>query len=340
MNLDIVYDALEVEFPKARIDAMRHGTEMSSSMRPLAAALWAFFVGLFVSYLIVLNMQESGINRTIVFFSIMAVVLIAAAITYLYQAHQSKRATIRRLRFEVFAADNDLNYDPIMYEPSHQGVLFAEGADRRVVDMLRAGDDFEIGNFVRTVRQGKYTTEKTNGYIRITLPRRVAHMLLDAKSNNMNLFGVSLSNLDLAIDRSQKLSLEGNFDDYFTLYAPKEYERDAFYVFTPDLMALLIDYLASCDVEVIDNQLFIYSTKFELLDKATLAKIFMIITTVGGKAISQTDHYADEKVGSRRRDVVAKQGRRLKWGVPWQVVAFLVFYALYAIAQIVADWRG
>ena len=39
--------------------------------------------------------------------------------------------------------------------------------------------------------------------------------------------------------RTQVLSLEGDFDRYFTLYCPKEYERDALYVFTPDLMALL-----------------------------------------------------------------------------------------------------
>lgn len=37
------------------------------------------------------------------------------------------------------------------------------------------------------------------------------------------------------------LSLEGDFDRYFTLYCPGDYERDALYVFTPDLLALLID---------------------------------------------------------------------------------------------------
>lgn len=50
--------------------------------------------------------------------------------------------------------------------------------------------------------------------------------------------------------RDQVLSLEGDFDRYFTPYCPKQYERDALSVFTPDLMALCIDEAAPFDIEI------------------------------------------------------------------------------------------
>ena len=51
----------------------------------------------------------------------------------------------------------------------------------------------------------------------------------------------------------QKLTLGGEFDDKFTLYAPSDYGRDAFQIFAPDLMALFIDRLGTFDVEIIDD---------------------------------------------------------------------------------------
>ena len=62
-------------------------------------------------------------------------------------------------------------------------------------------------------------------------------------------------------NRAQRLSLEGDFDDYFTLYCPETYERDALYLFTPDVMARLIDRVRGFDVEIIDDWLFFTSSR-------------------------------------------------------------------------------
>ncbi|MEO7546479.1 MAG: hypothetical protein ABIT21_09370 [Terrimesophilobacter sp.] len=76
----------------------------------------------------------------------------------------------------------------------------------------------------------------------------VPNMILDAKSNNF-----LWTNLPQNFSRNQVLSLEGDFDKHFTLYCPKEYEHDALYVFTPDLMTRLIDHAAGYDVELVDD---------------------------------------------------------------------------------------
>jgi hypothetical protein len=248
----------------------------------------------------------------------------------------AEKATERRIRFENFARDNQLTYLYEQVKPEFPGIIFSSGSQRLLYDRFLT-DKFEIGNYRYTVQHGKSSTTYKYGYIRIALERHVVHMLLDAKSNNTNVFGLSISNLPVTLNKDQTLSLEGNFDDYFTLYAPKEYERDALYIFTPDLMALLIDEAAQFDVEVIDDQLFIYGKEFQLMQPQTWQRVFEIITTIGKKTFSQTDYYADEKVGNRSLDVVAEPGRRLRQGVPWYVVAFTVLWILGYILQIVLN---
>ena len=113
--------------------------------------------------------------------------------------------------------------------------------------------------------------------------------------------------------QEQRLSLEGNFDDYFTLYCPRQYERDALYVFTPDLMALLIDEASPFDVEIVDDWMFVYANvPFQTGDANMYARLFRIIDTVGAKTLTQTDRYVDERVGNFAANIVAPQGARLK----------------------------
>lgn len=249
----------------------------------------------------------------------------------------SEKATERRMRFENFARDNGLMYVAGEVSPKYEGVIFSSGHSRRLYDRFQS-DDFEIGNYRYTVQHGKSSTTYKYGYIRIKLQRHVAHMLLDGKSNNTNIFGASFSNLPLTMNKDQTLSLEGDFNEHFTLYAPKEYERDALYIFTPDLMALLIDNVSKFDVEVIDDQLFVYGSEFRLVDENVWRRIFAIITNVGQKTISQTDYYADERVGDRSVDVVAEPGRRLRQGLSWQVIVFAVLFIIGTAIQMMG-WR-
>lgn len=248
----------------------------------------------------------------------------------------SEKVMERRIRFENFALENGLTYLPNEVSSDYQGVIFTSGSQRRLYDRF-CSDGFEVGNYRYTVRHGKSSTTYKYGYIRIKLQRNVAHMLLDGKSNNTNILGASITNLPIIMSKDQVLSLEGDFDQYFTLYAPKEYERDALYIFTPDLMALLIDNVAKFDVEVIDDQLFVYGSEFQLVDESIWRRIFAIITTVGQKTISQTDYYADERIGDRSIDTVAQQGKRLRRGVAWQVIAIGIVYIMYVLFQLFAN---
>ena len=156
--------------------------------------------------------------------------------------------------------------------------------------------------------------------------RNLPHIILDSTVDNVNILGKVFNNLPDDIDPDQRLSLEGNFNDYLSLYAPKDYERDAFYIFTPDLMALLIDGATWCDVEIVDNQIYFYSAyhKFDYAKEMEFVwKAFHIMNIMGAKLYNQTDYYADERIGNRQLDIVADQGKRLKITCRWLVLLSL-----------------
>ncbi|WP_414172275.1 hypothetical protein [Clavibacter tessellarius] len=53
--------------------------------------------------------------------------------------------------------------------------------------------------------------------------------------------------------------LEGDFDRHAALYCPEGYERDALYLFTPDVMAVLVDRVRGFDVEIRGDRLLLRS---------------------------------------------------------------------------------
>lgn len=236
----------------------------------------------------------------------------------------------KRLRLREFAAARNSTYTGYLPAPPYPGMIFDIGSGRVAYDSVRAntGRPLDIANYRYTVRQGKSSTTYRWGYLALQLDRRLPHMVLDATSNNL-IFG---STLPQSFGKDAVLSLEGDFDRYFTLYAPPEYGRDALYVFTPDLMALLIDESSAFDVEIVDDWMFVYSTKpFDLLQSAVWQRLDRIVETVGAKTLSQTGRYADERVADRSLNVVAPQGRRLRRRIgPAAVVVAVAAFAWLA----------
>jgi len=233
----------------------------------------------------------------------------------------------RWYRLSKFGQANGMEFTPRSPAPSYAGMIFQDGHGRLTYDHLRkvSGRYLDVGNFQYTTGSGKNQSTHRWGFMAFNLDRRLPHMVLDSKANN-GLFG---SNLPASMATDQVLSLEGNFNDYFTLYCPRQYERDALYVFTPDLMVLLIDNAAPFDVEIIDDWMFVYSkAPFRADDVATYQRLFRIIDTVGAKTLTQTDRYVDDRIGNFQANVVAPQGQRLKRQVPVIVIVILLIFGV------------
>ncbi|WP_010205153.1 hypothetical protein [Salinibacterium sp. PAMC 21357] len=239
----------------------------------------------------------------------------------------------RYYRMNKFAEDNALTFAPRDTAISYPGLIFGHGSSKSVRNRFRSseGRALDYGNFSYVTGSGKNRRTHNWGYLALELDRALPHMVLDAVSNNQ-LFGVT--NLPQSFAKNQVLKLEGDFNSHFTLYCPREYERDALYVFTPDLMALLIDHAAPYDVEVIDNWLLVYSIKeFDLVDPAQHRRLLGIADTVGTKALRQSRNYADERIGDYSVNLVAPQGQRLKNGASITTAVMVSLVAAFWIAQ-------
>jgi len=119
-------------------------------------------------------------------------------------------------------------------------------------------DGAGFGSLVYTTGSGKNRTTHPWHYVIARLPAALPHMMLDARSNDF--LGSDLPGTYL---KRGRLSLEGDFDSSFRLYAPMDYQQDALYLLTPDLMAVLVDGAAAFNVEITGDRVIFFS-EFDL----------------------------------------------------------------------------
>lgn len=260
--------------------------------------------------------------------------------------------SIRWYRLDRFARANGMTWEPQLASPSLPGMIFSLGSSRQASDLVRGSQPrfVEFANYRYTTGSGKNRTTHRWGYVAIKLDVPLPNIVLDAVGNN-GLFGAS--NLPASFDRDQRLSLEGDFDKFFSLYCPEGYERDALYLFTPDIMARFIDNAAALDVEIVDDWLFLYAKRdLSTLDPATWEWLFSVVAALLDK-FAQWARWRDERlaapVAAPVADAaasgipgaqgaapaplltpppvgVAPQGRRLKRSVSWVTIVFVVLF--------------
>jgi hypothetical protein len=264
---------------------------------------------LFIASLLAFNPigNPSIVIAIISIFPIFGAVAIAASIR-----HKAPPTTWETLyRLSNFATANGLVFSPRDKRPSYPGLIFRRGYKADVTNHVSSttGRFFDFGNFrwLEGAQSGQ-DNWRQQGFLAVRLDRRLPHIVLDAKANGT---------LRTVGSNRQVLSLEGDFDNYFTLYCPPEYEIDALYVLTPDLMALLIDESDAFDVEIVDDWMFVHSAvPFDTANPDTVKRLMRIVSTVGAKAVRRSTNYRDERVGDFAANVVAPRGRRMVWGIP------------------------
>ena len=266
-----------------------------------------------------------------------------------------RNAQATRYRLSRFAQANGMTYEPKVADPPLPGMIFSLGRSRQSTDLIRGTRPrfVEFGNYQYTVQSGKNSTTYRWGYVAVKLDVPLPNIVLDAQGNNG--FG---SNLPASFQKEQRLSLEGDFDRYFTLYCPEGYERDALYLFTPDIMARFIDNAAQLDVEIVDDWLFLYTQrKVSTLDPATWAWLFGAVGALLTKfdqwarwrderlLIESPDAAATASAGSHSAGAqlpfappvglltpppgVAPQGRRLKRGGAWLPIVVMIGFVVF-----------
>ncbi|MCR2783080.1 MULTISPECIES: hypothetical protein [unclassified Microbacterium] len=243
-------------------------------------------------------------------------------------------------RFERFAAANGMVWDAAVHDPRMPGMIFAAGSVGVSHNVMRIEHPrrIEVASYRRLTNTAGLRDVKAWGYVAVKLGSPLPHIVLDAVGNE----SLMSSSLPATFDAQQRVSLEGDFDRYFTLYCPTGYAQDALYLFPPDIMARFIDNAAALDVEIIDDWLFLYSRReLSTLDPATWQWLFSVIDALLGK-LAQWERWRDDRLGvpaartPRAIDAreaprvipvlappplgVAATGRRLRRHVPWTAI--------------------
>jgi hypothetical protein len=252
------------------------------------------FVGIFGTMLSLVSTSQGGFAGLFAVVPIVFLLLVLAGIGFAVWRLARGGSAERWYRLDRFAQANGMSWHPVSANPPLPGMVFAQGSSRKATDVVRGTRPrfVEFGNYQYTTGSGKEQTTHHWGYVALKLSTPLPHIVLDATSNNA-LFG---SNLPASFDKAQRLSLEGDFDRHFALYCPRGYERDALYLFTPDIMARFVDHAAALDVEIVDDWMFLYARRdFSTLDPATWAWLFSVVGAFLDK-FAQWERWRDDRL--------------------------------------------
>lgn len=353
-------DASALTEPVSRADVREHrrriraGRSVSPTVFVVPVLLGLFVVGggIFLVTRVSQFSDDSGLRPNIP----LAPIIVAAVIwvvTIVRLVMQLRGNPKRAYRLDNFARDNGMTWTPDG-RPQLPGMIFQIGSSRKTTDIIRGTDPrvVEFANFeykVKSRSRRRSTTQYRTvrwGFVAIRLTVPLPHIVLDAKGNN----GLLASNLPIGFSNDQRLSLEGDFDKYFSLYCPAGYERDALYLFTPDIMARLVDNAAQLDVEIVDDWLLFYARRpLVTLDPATWQWLFSVVAAMLQK-LAQWERWRDDRLTApasppalpftasteplRPPPGVAPEGRRLERRSAWVPVLIVAGVVIaWGIAQ-------
>ncbi len=230
------------------------------------------------------------------------------------------RQAITSVSLRRFAETNGLSYISPLQDTNLPGCIFQIGRNRHFEDGISDTKQYWLmANYNYTTGSGKSSRTYQYGVMHFKLARRVPHVLIQSLSGNL------YQSLSVDFSSRQKMQLEGDFDTYFTTYAPVGYQRDALYFLTPEIMAILIDQGKEYSFEVIDDNLFIYSKPIDFSDKSlqvTMEKLLTVAQRFSDEFNDNTQRYADARVqNSVQLNTVGFEGRRLKKGTNWTSIA-------------------
>jgi len=190
--------------------------------------------------------------------SVFAIPMVGTGVFFAWRLIRTRRRRSRirsHYRLARFGRVNGLSYTPGPITDAHMGEPAARGMFVTRVMRPRTARPVEFGN--HELNQGSRFDGITQygGYAMIGLRRELPH--IQVISTRTRLRRAMTPTLDVA--RDQRLELEGDFDRHAALYCPEGYERDALYLFTPDVMAMLVDRVRGFDVEIRGDRLLLRS---------------------------------------------------------------------------------
>lgn len=218
----------------------------------------------------------------------------------------------RRVKIAAFAWQNGWAYADRLEHTGRQGAAFTRvlrGQERAVV----ASDDpripFELGRHHSVARgDQRATVQRPFAFVELPLPASLPHIVLANRQRSI------IPTLGLGRGAA-RMELEGEFARVFRLIVPEGYQRDALYIFTPDLMARVLDLGTGAEIELVSNRLYVYLPYRTRFDQAeTMAAVLVLAEEFHRRFAARTALYRDDdrgEIAARAGISVGLRGQRL-----------------------------
>ena len=221
--------------------------------------------------------------------------------------YNSISGKMRGYLIEQFAKSLGYTYASRGDMTSVRGSLFSVGRSQVIKDVISGVDKnrpVRVFLYSYTVGGGKNSHTYNYTIFETAFGSNMPHILL----HNPWLF---LEGSTSTFSGTEHISLEGNFNTYFSLSVEKGFEMEAYEIFTPDFMEELIETSKTLGFEFSQNKLYIYMPKF-VNTKAELDSMFAL----SDKLCSQLEPV----INSMRDDVKdmeeeVNQGTQQKTGI-------------------------
>ncbi len=150
------------------------------------------------------------------------------------------------------------------------GKLFETGHSKSIYDVLSGTYQdipIRIFTFQFTIGSGKSSHTYYYTVFEATMTGTVPDILLFSSKHS--------SAISDFFSGDESLTLEGDFNKFFRLRVPKGFEQEAYQIFTPDVMANLIDKATEMSFEFVGTKLYIYATEV-VTNKIKLQNMFSL----------------------------------------------------------------
>lgn len=297
------------------------------------------------------QIEESGFDEPdqLAGMGVVAGMFVIALVVLVWAARRTRARRSRPWRHWVlarFAARNGLRYLPGPFAGGPP--VWRQRGDLIVARAMRAtavgGRPVEWADY--ELRYGTRGSSHTQfgGWIAIGLRRPLPHIVVRAAVRGSRAFSAAA-----VPAAAQHLSLEGDFDRHFSVYCPAGYERDALFLFTPDVMQRLIEGAGGWDVEIVDDMLMLVRARDVVTTGAAdWIEVMRAAQALTGK-LDQWERWRDDRVtvdaapGALGLDLdtaaVAAPGRRLRmrWATVsgvWLGIAVAVLVGILALSRL------
>lgn len=195
--------------------------------------------------------------------------LMAALIGYgIVQKKIKRQFTIQ------FGASIGFSYVETGSMDSVSGDLFSFGHSRSIYDVLTGTHDglpMRIFSYRFTVGSGKSSHTYSYTVFEVCLNNDVPEISLYSKGHQGAISDMFSGN--------ETIDLEGDFSQYFRLRVPKGHGLEVYQIFTPDVMAYLIDHAHEYSFDFSGKKLYIYAPKL-IFNRKDLEAMFGLVTYI------------------------------------------------------------